>query len=65
LWNNIHQLEKRSALWTPEANQIIKEFYKLKSPSRLVRLKTWFRLKLYRQTLIEDIAMLLQFLVKG
>jgi glycosyltransferase involved in cell wall biosynthesis len=65
LWNNIDQLEKRSDLWTPEANQIIKEFHKLKSPSRLLRLKTWFRLKLYRQTLIEDIAMLLQFLVKG
>jgi glycosyltransferase involved in cell wall biosynthesis len=65
LWNNIAELEKRNHLWTSEANNFIKEFRKLQSSSRLVRLKTWFRLKLYRQTFIEDTAMLLQFLVKG
>lgn len=62
LWQNIDELQARSTLWTDSANQLIMEFNGLRSPSRLTRLRTWFRLGIYRQTTAEDVAMLLQFL---
>ena len=62
LWQNIDELEKRSALWTDSSNQLIMAFRGLRAPCRMERLRTWFKLGIYRQTCWEDAAMLLQFL---
>lgn len=64
IWQNISELNARPHLWTAESKEVFKKFEGLRAPSRLTRVTTWRSLKLYRQTGAQDIAMLLQFLIK-
>lgn len=63
IWQNVTALKTYPFLWTNESNKLITQCEALRAPSRLTRLKAWFSLGLYRQSVFEDIAMLIRILI--